>query len=63
MRITIREKYPYSELFWSVFFPHFPAFGLNTKGYGVSLCIQSECGKNADLNNFEYGHLLCSVSH
>ena len=21
----------------------FPAFGLNTEGYGVSLCIQSEC--------------------
>ena len=25
--------------------PHFPAFGLNTKRYSVSLCIQSECGK------------------
>ena len=25
--------------------PHFPAFGLNTERYGVSLCIQSECGK------------------
>ena len=25
--------------------PHFPAFGLNTETYGVSLRIQSECGK------------------
>ena len=23
----------------------FPAFGLNTERYGVSLCIESECGK------------------
>ena len=25
--------------------PHFPAFGLNTERYGVSLRIQSECAK------------------
>ena len=25
--------------------PYFAAFGLNTERYGVSLCIQSECGK------------------
>ena len=25
--------------------PHFPAFGLNTEGFFVSLRIQSECGK------------------
>ena len=25
--------------------PHFPAFGLNTERSGVSLRIQSECGK------------------
>ena len=24
-----RKMYPYSELFWSMFFLHFPAFGLN----------------------------------
>ena len=24
---------------------HFPAFGLNTEKYSVSLCIQTECGK------------------
>ena len=25
--------------------PHFPAFGLNVERYGVSLRIQSDCGK------------------
>ena len=25
--------------------PYFPAFGLNTERYGLSLRIQSECGK------------------
>ena len=39
------KKSPYSELFWSVFFPDFPTFGLNTERYEVSLRIQSECGK------------------
>ena len=42
---TVRKKSPYSELFWSPFFPHFPAFGLNTERYSVSLRIQSECRK------------------
>ena len=30
---------------WSCSSPYFPAFGLNTERYGVSLRIQSECGK------------------
>ena len=30
---------------WSYSSPHFPAFGLNTERFGVSLRIQSECGK------------------
>ena len=30
---------------WSYSGPHFPAFGLNTERYSVSLRIQSECGK------------------
>ena len=30
---------------WSYFGPYFPAFGLNAERYGVSLRIQSECGK------------------
>ena len=41
----IRRDTSYSKLFWSVFFPQFPAFGLNTESYFVSLRIQSECGK------------------
>ena len=28
----LRKKCPYSELFWSAFFPHLPAFGLNSPG-------------------------------
>ena len=39
--ITLRQKCPYSELFWSNFF----GFGMNTERYGVSLRIQPECGK------------------
>ena len=57
----LRKKCPYSESFWSTLFPHFPAFGLNTESYSVSLLIQCEygkCGKNADQNNSEFGHFL-----
>ena len=35
----LRKKCPYLELY-------FPAFGLNTERYFISLHIQSECGKN-----------------
>ena len=59
--LTLRKRCPYSELFWSAFFPHFPAFGLNTERYSLSLRIQSECGNNADQNNSEYGLFLRSV--
>ena len=37
----LRKKCPGSELIWCVF----PAFELNTERYGVSLQIQSKCGK------------------
>ena len=40
---SLRKKCPYSELLWWAFFPHFPAFGLITERYKVSLRIQ--CGK------------------
>ena len=33
---TLRKKWPYSELFWSSFSPHFLAFELNTERYSVS---------------------------
>ena len=42
---ALRKRCLYLELFWSAFFPHFLAFGLNTERYGVSFRIQSECGK------------------
>ena len=42
---SLRKKTWYSELFWSAFSPHFPAFGVNTERYSVSLRIQSECWK------------------
>ena len=32
-------------LLWLYSGPYFPAFGLNTERYKVSLLIQSECGK------------------
>ena len=50
---TLRKKCPYSELFWSAFFPHFPAFRLTTEWYIVFLRNQSECVKNTDQNNSE----------
>ena len=60
---ALLKKCPYSELFRSAFFPHFPpAFGLNPERYFVSLCIQFKCVKNADQNNSEYGHSLRSVT-
>ena len=38
--------------------PHFPAFGLNTERYFVSLRIQYSVRmrENAEQNNSEYGH-------
>ena len=36
--------------------PYFPAFGLNTERYEVSLCIQSECGKIRTRNNSVFRH-------
>ena len=28
-KVSLRKKSPYSELFWSIFFPHFPAFSIS----------------------------------
>ena len=36
--------------------PYFPAFGLNTERYKVSLCIQSKCGKIRTRDNSLFGH-------
>ena len=45
---SLCKKCPCSELLWSAFFPHFPAFGLNTERFFVSLRIQSKCGKTRE---------------
>ena len=42
--------------------PYFPAFGLNTEGYFVSLHIQSKCGKIRTRNNSVFGHFSRSES-
>ena len=45
----IRRDTPYLYMknvrIWKISGPYFPAFGLNTERYSVSLRIQSECGK------------------
>ena len=46
---SLRKKSPCSKFFWSAFFPHFPAFGLNTEK--VTLRIQSACEKYLEHNN------------
>ena len=47
--------------------PHFPAFGQNTKRYGESLCIQSECRKmqtriTPNMNTF-HSVLFCHIKY
>ena len=45
-KLTLPKKCPYSELFWSTFFPHFPTFGLNTDRYSPYLVrIRANVGK------------------
>ena len=44
--LSRRKKCPYSELFWSAFFPHFPAFGLNAERYApYSIRMWENAGK------------------
>ena len=57
--LSLRKKCPYSELFWSPFFLHFPAFELNTE-HSIFSPNAGKCGKNGDQNNSEYGHFLRS---
>ena len=38
--------------------PHFPAFGLNSERYGLSLHIQSECVDKQTEKNYR---LICEV--
>ena len=43
--------------------PHFPAFGLNTERYGLSLRIQSECGKMRITPNMDAFYTMKPVNH
>ena len=43
--LSLRKKNPYSELFWSPFFPRFPAFGLNTSISPYSVRMQENAVK------------------
>ena len=50
---SLRKKCPYSELFWSSFFPHFRAFGLSQ--YSVRMRentgkMQTRIIRNADIS-------------
>ena len=45
----------------SFFWSYFPAFGLNTERYGVSLRIQSKCGKIRTRKNSVFRHFSRSV--
>ena len=39
---TAHNKCRYSQLFWPTFFPHFPAFGLNTERFSPYLVRMRE---------------------
>ena len=56
---SLREKCPYSELFWSTFSRIWTEYGeiRNTSRYSVRM------RENADENNSEYDHFLRSVCH
>ena len=45
--------------------PYFPAFGLNRERYGISLRIQTECGKirNSKTSNIDTFHAVRTISH
>ena len=47
MKQTLRKKYPYLEIFWSVF------YRIRTEN-GEMLCIRMH--ENTDQNNSKYGH-------
>ena len=57
--LTLRKKWPYSELFWSAFSHIRTEYGelRSTSSYSVRV------RKNSDQNNSAYGHFLRSVIH
>ena len=55
LSLTLRKKYPYSELFWSVFCRIWTEYG--EIPYSVRM------RENTDQNNSEYKHFSRSVSY
>ena len=53
--ITLREKCPYSELFWS-------SFSCIRAEYGEVRPYSARMRENSDQNNSKYGHFLSSVN-
>ena len=49
-RLTLHKKSPYSEFFWSAFFPDFLAFGQNLSVFSPNA---GKSGKSSDQNNSE----------
>ena len=58
-RLTLHKKSPYSEFFWSAFFPDFLAFGQNLSVFSPNA---GKSGKSSDQNNSEYGLFLRRVT-
>ena len=57
---SLRKKCPYSELFWSAFFPQSDWIRRYIPYFSVFSLNAGKCGKNADQNNSEYRHFLLS---
>ena len=60
---TLHKKSPYSELFWSKFFPHSDWLRRDTKYLPLFSPNAGKYGKYADQNNSEYRHFLCSNTY
>ena len=59
IHLTLRKKVL---VFGVILVRIFPAFGLNTKRYTVSLRYSVRTRENTDQNNSEYGHFLRSAN-
>ena len=57
--MALREKCPYSELFWSAF----SLIRIEYREIPILSPYSFRMRQNTDLNNSEYGHLLRSVEH
>ena len=57
--MTIREKCPYSEFFWSVFSRIWTEYGEKLRIFSFS----NQMWENTDQSNSKYGHILRCVRH